>query len=913
MSDGIVGIGIDLTQHVPLVSVAVCPEVIRADGLVDAAWLARHWPPKVELRGSFRPRLPTAVLPLLPGEPLLVGDAAAAHRRSAGLPWPPEAQVPYASEPMCGVGRIPLVAAWTALLPSPGEDDGLARRDDPEFKWLPDGREQTVRAGQILADSIKAFLRAASAPMNSPLTAIVVPDALDEAGQQTLLDSLAQTGLSNVHLLPRPLAVALHWCNTTNALPVEQVTEDEEGVRVGRLRILTMALDVWEAVSLELRARHYEGRTWVVPIRDRIQLTEAPAELQTLGLGYALALAWADAHGEPFEWWPRLFAGDWLVERLTSDCDLSPQELSAIREVCSHSPPEKLYQACSQLAALQPLWSRVFQTGPRLRDAIGQRWESQERNLGTAALPCASVLVDGAFASVLMGGDSPMTHLGLPATPDVSVHVVPPNQAAAVRGAALAAVAIAHGLPCYRETLLPLDLYVRGTDEHGDPAPLWKELVAVRSVEAGRLWRSFAPVTGLSIKEGQNRLLLPLRREFRGRWMFRQVSTELVSAAMRDEPVRVEAEVKPGQGFARVRIYSATPNVFTARLDWRTMEECEEPKLQQLAYPPGVVRISPDEEMFIRARPVLEAALHALRENSGDAIELLRKAYNAHLNKSPFAHDEERLRGHTVRKDFFLRYGVIGSNGNLDALPEPSLARELRDAIGEKFCELVQRDEAHSKLGKTLLRAGGWFYLAMPVACYTFLRKKLAAAHHALAHNSFLALSREELHAIGLAFETPDDLRQFYPLVVRALGDLATGPNEWLRAMRNICRFRNHALHPEVISDADLYQLIERVLKKLQEQAERKNFAQIFRNCLEPLPFLLKRRRYDPEFLAPTSQQAQTLIHFLEKVDRENRWQLSTRLRQVLHTATNFLRMEASESDIEALLSVEDESDDDDG
>ena len=265
MNDGIVGIGIDLTQHVPLVSVAVCPEAIRADSSVDAAALARHWPPKVELRGSFHPQLPSAVLPLMPGEPLLVGDAAAVHRRSAGLVWPPEAQVPYAGDPACGVGRIPLVAAWTALLPSPGADEGLARRDDPEFKWCPEGREHAARAGQILAASIKAFLNAAGVPLNSCLTAIVVPDALDEAGQQILLDSLAQVGLSTekVHLLPRPLAVALHWCHTPSVPSVGQVTEDEEDKSLGRLRVVTMALDVWEAVSLELHARQHEGRVWI--------------------------------------------------------------------------------------------------------------------------------------------------------------------------------------------------------------------------------------------------------------------------------------------------------------------------------------------------------------------------------------------------------------------------------------------------------------------------------------------------------------------------------------------------------------------------------------------------------------------------------------------------------------------------
>jgi hypothetical protein len=215
----VIGIGIDLTQHLPLVSVAVCPEATRATTGVDTSALVRHWPPQVELRGDFRPQPPVVLLPLMPGEPLLVGDAAAAHRRAAGFPWPPESQVPFAGDSACGVARIPLVAAWTSILPTESDDLSMRRREDHEFKWCPDGREHCVRAGEILARSIKAFLNAAKVPFDSCLTAIVVPDALDEAGQQILLDNLSQCGVAadNVHLLPRPLAVALHWCQNPDA------------------------------------------------------------------------------------------------------------------------------------------------------------------------------------------------------------------------------------------------------------------------------------------------------------------------------------------------------------------------------------------------------------------------------------------------------------------------------------------------------------------------------------------------------------------------------------------------------------------------------------------------------------------------------------------------------------------------
>jgi hypothetical protein len=595
-----------------------------------------------------------------------------------------------------------------------------------------------------------------------------------------------------------------------------------------------------------------------------------------------------------------VFTSDWLESRLTADRDLSPQELEAIREVCSPSPLASLRQEFSQLTTLHSLWSRLSQTRLQLRDTIAQRWEDQERNIETPGLPCIAVLADGTFADLLLERNSTITHIEMPPTPGSAIQVFPPSQPAAVKGAALAAAAIAHGLPCYRETLLPLDLCVRGTDEYGDPMLHWNKLVIVGSVEAGKTWPSPTPVTGLRIEKGQDRLSLPLRRVLRGKPLFRQVSTELATAATRDEPVRIKVEVKPGQGFACVRIESATPGVFGARLDWDTMEECNEPEPPLLAYPPNVSRIIPDVEMFKDARPALEAALLALWWGSPNTREYLGKAIARHLNKWPLAHNVEQAHGRTVAKDFMLHYGIIGSDGNLETVPDPRLARDLRKAIGEKFNELVQQQNARIDMGNTLLRAGGWFYLAMPEECFAYLRKRLVTANH-----SFLPLSAVELHAIGLAFETPDDLRLFYPLVLRALHDPATPPNNWLHAVRNICRFRNHALRPDAITDTDLHQLTKRLFETLGEQAARGNFAVIFGNCLETIPFLLKRRRYDPEFLAPTSSLAQELIHFLEKVHRESRRRLPHRLEPVPRAAINFLRREATAADLEALLSVE--------
>jgi hypothetical protein len=389
--------------------------------------------------------------------------------------------------------------------------------------------------------------------------------------------------------------------------------------------------------------------------------------------------------------------------------------------------------------------------------------------------------------------------------------------------------------------------------------------------------------------------------------MFRQVGTELAKPAKRDEAVRIAVEIKPGQGFARVRIDSATPGVFSTRLDWRTMTECEEPKPPPLAYLPGVSRILPDRQMFENALPELEMALAALeKSNSTVATERLRNAIKL-LNKWPLAHNVERNRGRAMTKDVMIHYGVIGSEGRLELLPAPGLARGLRDAIGERFKALVRSGKPRSQIGNTLLRAGGWFYLAIPDECRDYLRSQFEEAE-----SDVLALSAVDLHAIGLGIAAPDDIRRFFPLVVEALGHPEAKPNNWLRAVRNICRFRNHALHTNAISDTVLTQLFDALFDNMRTQISSGPFApRIFGNCLESIPFLLKRRRYDPDFLAPDSRLARRLIGLLEQVDEEHRHRLPTRLQGVPKVALNFISKKATSTDLEQLLGIETEDDDD--
>ncbi|HXI72535.1 MAG TPA: hypothetical protein VNN22_19505 [Verrucomicrobiae bacterium] len=900
----ILGIGIDLTQNIPVVSVCLCPPAARANGSIEPKLLAQHWPPITELRGKFAAQPPVALLPFTRGEPLMVADAAARHRRSAGFAWPPEAQVPYSDDPRFGLGRIPLVAAWSSIVPQGNLDSSMSRRDDHEFAWMPDGEKfESARAGEILARSIKAFLRSANVPFADCLTAIVVPDALDESGQQILLDNLKSNGFNEdkVHLLSRPLASALYWCQNADAtgFPAES---NEEGKEAGRLRVLTMSLDLWEAQSFEMKARHQHGRVWLVPIRNRSLITEAQPELSFPGIGTAMAMAQKDTKDDFFGWWTRLFASDWLFHRLSANRPLDEAESAVLDDLRAKGPTPAFRRQMENLKMMKPLWTQCFEGTNQPSRRVESMWQTQERHLGISFQTNLTTLATGAFAH-LRGSDSQFIAQKMAGQ---SIIAQSNGYDGPARGASLAAAAISQKLPCYRETLLPLELFVSLRNELGDLTTDWKPLVTAQTIEAGKPWKSPSPVTGLQIKEGKKELWLPLKRSIHGNDQFREVASELMEPTKRDEPVRIDVIAKPGQGFARVSISSTKPGVFDTRLDWRTMKECEEPEPPPLTYLPGVSQIVPYKSMFWDAAALLRTTQNDLEKGNSSTTAHLSDLIRL-LNKWPLAYKVERRSSRNVTEDSMLHYGVIGSAGKLDDLPDPGLARNFRETLGGAFETQLEKRRGSAWTLTTMLRAAGWLYLAMPDQCYDYLRHRMSEAD-----SSFKKLTAVELHAIGLSFESPDDLREFYPLAVNALGR-QWPPNNWLRAIRNICRFRNHALHPDIISDGTLSAIVEHLYEMMLAETQDHNFAKKFNNCLESFPFLLKRRRYAPGFMPPESKIARKLISLLEQLD-ENSHRLANRMQKVPKSTLNFLCEKATASDIGNLLGMDsgDEGDDDD-
>jgi hypothetical protein len=864
-----VAIGIDLTQHIPL----VCSIKCDTD---DCDKIAAAFPQKPKFNNKLMRSLPCALLPLFKGENLMSGEAAALHRRSSGYPWPPESKVPYTDPGTIGnehggVARVPLLAAWHSLLPEHGAAGWLAGRDEEVFKWFP-GQNCSEKAGAILAKSVRAYIEDSGLLIKDSVISIVVPDALDEFGQQSLIDNLERQGFNKdlTLLVPRPVAIAVDWCGKQ---PEEDI-EAEDGEALGRLRVLSTPMDTWEATSMEIRAKKMMGRTWLIPIRDRSGITAAarPPELSTFGMRYALAMAAAGTQPSKeglAKFWKDVFASEWFDGELKKGTSIAKHH-----GLINENTEQQLMEECLG----ESFWDRVLESGIESPEEINSLWNLQETELDNEHMEELAVVRDGSLSKTDCVKNIPGKTLS-----GSGYH-------SAASGAAYTSLAIAAGLPTYEETLLPLQLFVRARDKWGDLKGVWKDLVIANSVAVGRTWENKKPIEGLVIPEGYTDLTLPLQREEKGTPIFRNVKALLKNKVEKNEPVIITTRVRPGQGLAIVEVKSKTPSLFSTRLDWVTMKECEEPKPLPLAWIPGVQEVRPLKRFYSEAEFEIRRAQRSL--DSGRYIDERLQELTEKLNNWIACAKIDDV----PTNDPNVFYGVLPSEGGLSRLRDCEEITKLRDSIGETFSSQLKTNGRMHTLVQRLIRVSGWFYTAIPEEVLKYLQERVR-----VSYETGSPLENAELGSVGLAVQDDVTLWNFFTIAERVLSDTNHPPNEWARAIRNICRFRNSAL--KEIESGTLKSLTNNLFRIMGEQVYARNYKHKFRNCLIAIAFLLKRRRYDQDFLPSTSELVVEMLDVLGTVHRQ-RNQLPDKIRHLPKLTMKLLEKTASQGELEELLDM---------
>lgn len=851
-------LGIDLTQHRPMAAIAEAAEIFEYKTLADTP--------------------PAALLPLMPGESVISGASAHSHRRGTGSTWPPECQVPIYNNFKNGTGRIPLVCAWQKLAKrSVKSFSGIL--GDTAIGWRPTGKKElSCSAEKLIALSISSWKK----KFSNHKTAIIIPDSLGEAAQQALLDHC------NVFLVPRPVAVALSWCrsnvNNFNGLG----EESEEGNTIGHLLVITMAFDQWEVVPIEIRAKIFGDRLWLVPVRNRIADV---GESSRIGASFFFGLAgqsssnfneiWHDVFGSPK-------VSNYAIENIVPN----EEQNKYLRECAIKGWTEKDRMNLQSLDA----WKDMIWTPQSNSFNLFHKELVALRDQQLAFLPekareeCLGIIIDGACAQI------PITktrrHGDFIADAFESNGVIISDGFEAVRGAAFTAAALEYGLPCYRETILPIEIHHHRKDKHGDWTNAYKLLVEGTTVRAGEEYKSKKPVIGLKIKQGEKTLNLVLRRSTaNNEQIFRKVSAEIPKETQKDERVLISANLRPGQGFAKVTINSERIGVFSTLLNWRTMEDCEEPAPPNLSYLPQVSKVLYDCDLWLAAENFLKMAINSLENNTfdlADNLDLLRRE----INKWPLADSVDEYRGRIPKGDPFLHYGVFPSDGDITTVMSPQLAEKFIDACGECFSNSSDRNKKQK-----IQWAASWLYLSCPQSILNSSRQNL--------NRYGINTKPVDLHTIGLCWDKKSDLALFFEALEKVFWSELTAINNWLRASRNIVRFRDHALKLEVVPKERLDNIINGLYIALLNEIDNRNFARKFDNCVLSLLYLLKRRRYDDNFLASDSKIAIKIDDTLNNLIANRSRQLSRRQLTIVSITLKFFRKEASYTDLQGIM-VED-------
>lgn len=822
------------------------------DLLGRRGWAASSKPGGECLRRELQANVPSAILPYRKQEPLVAGKIAENHRRGRGLPWPPEAQVPVLGRTDNGAGRVPLAAVFELIAMAEVEWGKLG---DHRIAWKPEGKGKVeVNAARVISAHV------ADAAGGARPVGLVVPDSLGTAGQQEIINSCV--GLDAI-LIPRSIAAVLAWCRQQGAGLVKSTSRN--GVH-GYLLVVDAAFGHWSVNKVPICTESAAGKAWLLPLHiPRLKRTKLPTTgwsvlLAALGQNesHALGEGWAADILDGRRKLPRRGArglgvrapGIASLLSLEGKGELGP----ALIEVSDAAKPlllDKGYGECLGTILTGPLSSIVFEDAP-LRELVRFQLNGQS--------------------------------------------VFEMNDTSAADGAAHAAYGLAHGEPTWLEEVEPLDLYYIGKSDLGDAEQKWLPLLEARRLNAGSEYHNAEPIGGLKLQSGHDCVEITLRRpKAGGGFEYRKISTTQGKKSSADIPLLVNVTARPGQGFAEVRVASRERGLFDSQLDWQKLEACDEPEKPKLAYIPKAAELLPVLELWHACGLPLEQLLEVLQANeSPDQVIAAARAAVKKLNRALLAEKHHTIFGVTAKPDEFQVYTPMGREGK----PPTAHGVHLLDQLADEMKWWMERHYLSEKAHQWLCKVGGWWYLGCP-------RAFVGTALSSVTTPGGGRISASDLHVVGLCLEKEADLRWFFRSYCREM-PVSRAPNNWLKALRNIVKYNEHALREA--NDELACELFEKTTEKLEQVLDTYK-PLIAQNAIETLTFLLKRRRYQSGFASVSSGLHLRALDQAERCSRSG--VVRPRGKEFARTFIKFLSSEGNMSDIGTLLVDDDEDGED--
>jgi hypothetical protein len=169
----------------------------------------------------------------------------------------------------------------------------------------------------------------------------------------------------------------------------------------------------------------------------------------------------------------------------------------------------------------------------------------------------------------------------------------------------------------------------------------------------------------------------------------------------------------------------------------------------------------------------------------------------------------------------------------------PSVAKDFLSAMEYLYVNF----EEHRKISDDIMRCAGWCYDLTPGKIKKCVSGKLA-----------LNSSNTVIQVAGLTFREDGQMKNFFKLFSEKCRQGAQNIDRpsiyWFRAFRNIVRLNEHAMSKKVIKDDDLFMIVHEISEVMKEYLTNHGSSFLLES-VRSLFYVLKRRRYDENFLQP--------------------------------------------------------------
>ncbi len=785
---------------------------------------------------------PAFCLPYFQGERPLVGAAAKHHRRSSD----PEAWDDEARLDLDRRGRFLLAEGWLAMTLEPDS----FQPSNAVCSWTPEGRSGD-QVELAFPDVIRSVLHQWSSP--EVWLALIVPDGLGPGPRQEILDRI-QSDFGRVQLVPRSVAAALSWCSHQDVRQIVSQADRTRGEHVAHLLVTTTPADTWEAALVPIR---FEGASAQPPLCPVHQRVHHRSEAGCVGIEECIP-AGADQGETTAE---RLWAA-WLAFDGHGHRFAAPGR-GARTPFANWSLPGKLRNGWTPSDATEEVKTNVsrvlseagIHSWVHVNSSHDSRIPDQLRFLAELQLPSPGVETE----DTLLAGGLELLRL-------VADDKIP-----------------------YYESLAQVDLCVEGTNNYRDPVQEWKPLIEATEVPAGRDYTSPEPIMDLSLPPGEvPEIDLIVRSQRRNREELG--SLRVVQERPQEEavPVKVHARLSPGQGLVRFEVASIPPGSFLTEVRESQLSPRSGPPETLYSWPPGSAWVAPDPIESSRAVAPLRDFLHAL-QSGVDIPNTLTRARDAigtwhHQGGNQEPHEGAPPGIHKL----FVYHGVVPSDMHPACESVAPLLEQICEAIPHALEAIPE-----PQLQRSLFSFSSWLYARCPDHVLNKVRRALEHAQGALHMNEYAC--------VGNCFTATNDYRLFYRHLLHIQRDHSQNHLErypWIRAWRNLVRFRVDSLRDTVIDRQEMNQLFDAYLDCFTTALNP-----MFLHCCYLAPHLLKRRRFDANFLRVGDQRTQRFERALKAGLEANP---SRRQRANLECALEFLANKADVSTLRRLSDADD-------